>query len=222
MLGIAPIDATAVVPVVEAANADDVPVVTIDETAEEGEIYTYIASPNDVGGKLAGEWLVEELGGKGQLAVVEGESGSSTNNARLDGLKEALEGSEIEIVATAPGDWLTDKAFQTARDMLTANPEVDAFFGINDTMAVGIAQAVGQAGKRKDVKIIGYNGDPIAFDAIRNGTMDATVAQDPKRMGELLIENAIAAADGQAAAEETINVPVEVVDTQNIETVGGK
>jgi ribose transport system substrate-binding protein len=219
VLGLAPIDASAVVPAVEQANSKDVPVITVDETADGGEIYTYIASPNEHGGELAGEWLAEELKSGDQLGLMEGEGGSSTNAARMDGLRKALKGTGIKIVASAYGDWVTDKAFQEARDLVSGNPNLSAIFALNDAMGIGVAQAVDQSGKKSQIKIIGYNGDEIAFEAIKEGTMDATVAQDPTKMGELLIENAIAANEGEEAPEAQIETPVKVVDTSNISSV---
>ena len=222
VIGIAPIDAQGIVPSVQRANAKDVPVITADETAAGGKIYTYIASPNLNGGVLAGQWLAKELKGKGNIAIVQGGAGSSTNNARLDGFNSVLKKNPgIKVVASTPADWVTDKGFAVSRDMLTAHPNIDAFWAVNDAMALGVVQAVQQRGK-KTIVIEGYNGDPDAFDAIRAHKMNATIAQNPTKMGQLFIQQAIAAKDGKPAASAKIDVPVKVVDQSNIGSVSAR
>jgi ribose transport system substrate-binding protein len=83
---------------------------------------------------------------------------------------------------------MKDVAFRTAEDMLQANPDLDAIFGINDDSALGALAAVEKAGKQGRVTIIGFDAVPEARKAIREGKIYADVIQQPKTIGRTTIQ----------------------------------
>ena len=109
---------------------------------------------------------------------------------REKGFREELEKAPgIHIVATLPSEGARDKAYAAAQDILQSNQDLDAIFAINDPTALGALAALEKAGKADKVKIIGFDGQPEAKQAVREGKLYATVLQYPKRIGSSTIEN---------------------------------
>ena len=214
LIGVAPFDAQGITPTVEKANAAGIPVITVDETAAGGKVDAYIATDNVQGGQLAGEWLVKALGGKGKLAIIEGGAGSSTNNARLQGLHGVIDKSDIKVVASLPADWAHDKGLQVMNDILTANPDLNAVFAMNDEMGLGALQAIKAAGKEGQVKLVSYNGALEAIKSVYDGGLAADVVQYPEEMGKLFAEWAVRILNGEKPPQVNIHPSVSVVDTQ--------
>ncbi len=197
-LCIAPSGSREIVPVIVKANRANIPVLIVDTRADEqalaaagGKIATFIGSDNFDGGRLAGAFIVEKLGGKGNVAVLEGIAGHETGDARLRGFKEAVaKAPGIKVVASQPANWERDQGYNVFQNILQANPSIDALFACNDLMALGAAEAIAAAGKRGKILVVGFDAQPEARTAIQNGTMAATVAQFPARMGATAVENA--------------------------------
>lgn len=189
-IGICPFDAQGNIPVVEECNAAGIPVFTLDEDVEGGEIVAYIGTDNYTGGHLAGEWLIEKVGGTAKVAILEGGAGSYTSNVRLQGFKDATEGTNIEIVSSIAADWSRDKGMTVMSDIIAGNPDLDVVFALNDDMAAGAMEALKTA-DRTDVLVIGFNGTAEAIQNVYNGYFEATVVQYPEEMGTLFVENAI-------------------------------
>jgi ABC-type sugar transport system substrate-binding protein len=216
---VAPIDAHAVVPQVKQANAQHIPVITVDESTAGGSVYTYISSPNQDGGVLAGQWIVKNMPSGGELGLIPGANGDTTSNQRTAGVMSVLrKHPNIKVISSAPGNWVTDEAFKVATPMLTAHPNIKMIFALNDGMAMGAVQAA-KSVYHKSIPIIGYNGDPIAFTAIKKGQMAATVAQDPTKMGQVALQNALNSVKGKPSPGPAINVPIHVIDKSNISTL---
>jgi ribose transport system substrate-binding protein len=214
VIGVAPFDAQGITPTVEKANAAGIPVITVDETAAGGKVDAYIATDNVQGGQLAGEWLVKAMGGKGKLAILEGGAGSSTNNARLEGLHGVIDKSDIKVVASLPADWARDKGLQVMNDILTANPDLNAVMAMNDEMGLGALQAIKAAGKEDQIKLISYNGALEAIKSVYDGGLAADVVQYPEEMGKLFTEWAVRIMNGEKPPQVNIHPSVSVVDTQ--------
>ena len=126
-------------------------------------------------GVAAGGYVARELNGEGQVAIVEGLAGTSATRDRVQGFTDALKDTNIEIVASQPADWAREEAHDVTATMLQANSEIKAIYALNDTMALGVATAVEQAGKTGEILVIGDDGTQEAFAAIQNGTMAATI-----------------------------------------------
>ncbi|MDQ0160501.1 ribose ABC transporter substrate-binding protein RbsB [Alkalibacillus salilacus] len=197
VLVINPTDSEAVVSAVEAANDADIPVVTIDRSADGGEVVAHVASDNVVGGEMAADYIVEQLGGEGNVVELEGIPGSSAARERGEGFHNVVdEEDSIEVVAQQPAGFERAEGLSVMENILQTGDEIDAVFAHNDEMALGAVRALEAAGQ-EDVTVVGFDAIDDAVEAIENGEMDATVAQQPTVIGERGVEIAMAIANGE-------------------------
>jgi ribose transport system substrate-binding protein len=210
-----PVDSDAVVPAVEAANDAGIPVIALDRGASGGELATTIASDNVQGGQLAGEELIE-LVGEGQVAQLEGIPGTSAARDRGEGFQQAIDAQDaVELVASQPANFERSQGLNVMQNLIESNPEISGVFAQNDEMALGAIQALGErAGS--EVYVVGFDATEDGLDAVREGTMNATVAQQPDEIGRLGVENAIMVIDGESVDEE-IPVEVNLVTQDNVD-----
>ena len=209
-----PVDSEAVVPAVQAANQADIPVIALDRGASGGEIATLIASDNVEGGGLAGEELIE-LVGSGPVAQLEGIPGASPPRDRGQGFEEAINAQDaVELVASQTANFDRAEGLNVTENILQSNPEIKGIFAQNDEMALGAVRALGnRAGT--DVKIVGFDAVEDALKAIQDGKMNATIAQQPDRIGSLGVENAMKVIEGESV-DKNIPVPVKLVTEENV------
>jgi ribose transport system substrate-binding protein len=155
--------------------------------------------------KALGDWVVEQSGGQGQLAILQGQIGTTPQVDRQTGFEEALQDAPgIKVVAQQPADWAQDKAFSVAQDMLQANPNINIMWGQADAMALGAAQAVSNANVPQDVLIAGFDGDFAGLEAVRDGTIDATMVQQTQEMGRLAVQSACDVVNGEDVPAEQL------------------
>ncbi len=186
---ISPCDSKSIGTSIQAANQAGIPVFTADIAvlAEGARVECHVASNNVAGGRLAAQAVIEALHGAGQVAIIDQPEVESVIE-RVRGFEEALaEVPGITIVSKLSGHGVKDKAFATAEDILQANPDLDAIFGINDDSALGALAAVEKAGKLPRVTIVGFDAVPEARRAIRDGKIFADVIQQPKVIGASVI-----------------------------------
>ena len=201
-----PVDSDAVVPAVEAANDAGIPVIALDRKVSGGDVVATIASDNVQGGRMAGEELIR-LVGSGNVAQLEGIPGTDPARDRGQGFQEAIDTqSSVKVVASQTADFDRSEGLTVTENIMQANSDIKGIFAQNDEMALGAVQALGdQAGD--DVKIAGFDGGEDALNAIQDGMMNATIAQQPDKMGSLGVETAISVINGESVEE---NIPVEV------------
>jgi ABC-type sugar transport system substrate-binding protein len=209
-----PVDSDAVVPAIEAANQANIPVIALDRGASGGELATTIASDNVQGGNLGGEELIR-LVGSGSVAQLEGTPGADPARDRGQGFQDAIDAqSAVEVVASQSANFDRAEGLNVAENILQANPDIAGIFAQNDEMALGAVQALGgSAGD--DVKVVGFDATEDGLSAIQDGTMNATVAQQPAEIGSLGVENAISVINGESV-EENIPVEVQLVTPENV------
>jgi ribose transport system substrate-binding protein len=117
-------------------------------------------------------------------------------------------------VASQTANFDRAEGLNVAENILQSNPEIKGIFAQNDEMALGAVRALGnRAGT--DVKIVGFDAVEDALNAIQDGKMNATVAQQPDRIGSLGVENAMKVIEGESV-DENIPVPVKLVTEENV------
>jgi ribose transport system substrate-binding protein len=200
-----PTDSDAVGNAIKAANKAGVPVITLDRGANHGDVVTHVASDNVAGGVMAGDYIVELLGGKGKVVELEGIAGTSAARDRGQGFNDAIAESSIEVVAKQVADFDRTKGLSVMENILQAQEEIHAVFAHNDEMALGALKAIEVSGR--DILVVGFDATDDAVKAVEDGLMAATVAQQPSLIGSLGVENAMKHLMGESLENY---IPVEL------------
>jgi ribose transport system substrate-binding protein len=186
-----PAGATAAgVPVKDAKRAN-IPIIAVDRNPPDEPANTFIASDSVAAARTLGEHVAKLTGGEGQVAILQGQIGTTPEIDRNKGFQEALSKDPgLQVVAKQPADWDQDKGFTIAQNMLQVHPDISVFFGRADAMALGAAQAVRVANVGHKVTIVGFDGDYAGLKAVRDGTVDATMTQQTQKMGRMAVQSA--------------------------------
>ena len=203
-----PTDSDAVSNAIRIANRSNIPVLTLDRGARRGDVVSHIASDNVIGGEMAGHYIMEKVGEKAKVIQLEGIAGTSAARERGEGFMNAVNGSDLELLASQPADFDRTKGLNVMENLLAANPDVQAVFAQNDEMALGALRAVQASGK--DVMIVGFDGTEDGIAAVNRGLLGATVAQQPDLIGSLGIEMADKVLKGETV-EEYVPVPLKII-----------
>lgn len=202
-----PTDSDAVVSSVKAANRNKIPVVTLDRAANGGDVVSHVASDNVLGGEMAGNFIVEKLGGKGKVVELEGIPGTTAARDRGTGFNKAVNG-KLEVVAKQAADFDRTKGLNVMENILQAQPEIQAVFAHNDEMALGALKAIEASGR--DIFVVGFDATDDAVAAVKEGKLAATVAQKPAEIGAIGVEVADKIVKKQAV-EKNVPVALELV-----------
>jgi len=206
-----PTDSDAIVPTVKKLNAAKIPIVTVDRAANGGVVAAHIASDNVAGGKMAAEYVAKRLGGKGNVVMLEGIAGSSAARDRGRGFREGMARFPgIKIAASQTADFDRAKGLSVMENILQAQRKIDAVFAQNDEMALGAVQAIAAANRQKEMFVVGFDAIADALKAIKEGRMAATIAQQPKVMGQLAVQAAAKILKGETVAKFT-PVPLALI-----------
>lgn len=171
-------------------------------------------------GYLVGEYLAKQLNGQGKILQIWGLPGH-WSTARNNGFKLAIARYPgMQIVGNQRGDYVRDKAFTAAQNLLQRSPDVNAIYGENEEMALGAAQAIDQAGLdhwdgKKGIITMGADGLKSGYEAIKAGRLTATVDVGPVDQGRLAIQTIFSSLMLGRAVDPVIDVPTGVIDKTN-------
>lgn len=195
------------------ANQAKIPVFTADISAKGGDVVCHIASDNVQGGRLAGEYMAKLLNGKGNVAIVNCPDVQSVQD-RVKGFKEAMvKFPGIKIVDDQSAEGKRDMAVTVTENILEKNAKLDGIFAINDSTALGALAAIDQA-NRKEIKLVGYDGDPEARQKILSGTaLKADAVQYPREIGKVTADTIANYLSG-AKVPKMVPVKVGVIDQE--------
>lgn len=199
-----PVDSDAVTGAVEAAIAKGVRVISVDRVVNGVDIDCQIASDNVAGAELATQYIVDTLGENVKTAELVGTSGASAAIDRSHGFHNIAD-KKLKVVASQTADFDRTQGMTVMENMLQADSSIQAVFAGNDEMALGAVEAI--SGAKKDVLVVGFDATDDAIEAIRQGRMGATIAQQPDLIGSTAVENAIRLTKGESIPKE---IPVEV------------
>jgi len=215
---IAPTDRTALIGPLQAAQDAGITVVLVDTIVDDESIgVSRIATDNVEGGRVAGETLVELIGGEGQVFVNTTEPGVSTVEERQQGFEEVIEGEPgIEYLGVEYNNDDATKSAQITSAVLAANPELAGIFATNLFSAEGAATAIRDAGAQEQVQVVGFDASPGQVEQLEEGLVQALVAQNPREIGFQGVQTAVASLRGEDF-EEQITTPLTAVTTENLE-----
>ena len=207
-----PYDSEGVVNAVKAASEQGVGIITMDIDCEGST--AYLASDNYVIGQMLADYVIDKLGGEGKVAIIDGITVSSLKD-RTDGFMDTIKESNIEIVAEQQTAHTRDTALSSAENIIQANPEIDAFVGVNENSGMAILSAVTSA-NLSDVLITTVDATSENLAAIRDGKVSVGVSQNPYQMGYQAVEQAIKWKNGEEI-EKFVEIPVEYMDQENVQ-----
>lgn len=211
-----PNDATAVVNVINSAAKQEIPVFLVDSGADESNYVSYIGTDNYAGGVLAADWFGENV--TGQVAIIDGAAGNAATTARFNGFMDTIvKYPHIEVVTSDYGNGDMGTSMAVAENFLAAYRDLSAIFCCDDQMAQGAGQAVKAVNKSGSIVVCGFDGSPNGAQAILDGIMDATVAQQPRLMGKTAVEYIMKYMDG-ASIDPVIYTDCEMVTSANAES----
>lgn len=197
---IAPTDKTALIAPIRKAIKAGIPVATVDTFITAPIAFTNISSDNVAGGKAAGVALAKSIGQKGKVAGISVQPGISTTDQRKQGFESQIKTySGVNYLGTQFDNDDQTKAAQITSALLTANPDLSGIFAMNVISGNGVTTATKQAGKSGKVKLVEFDAEPLQVQALKSGTIDALIAQDPFDIGRLGVELAVKYVNGQRA-----------------------
>ncbi len=201
-----PAGATAASVPVKAAKAAGIPVVAVDRNAPDAPGDTFIATDSVSAARTLGEYVTKITNGKGSVAIIQGQLGTTPEIDRDKGFSEALSKSPgLKVIGKqASKAWAQDEGFAIAQDMLQRHPDISVFFGRADALALGAAQAVKVANVDHKVVVVGFDGDVAGLKAVKSGTLDATMAQRTQAMGRLAFQSALDLIAGKTVPKEQL------------------
>jgi len=175
-----PIGTDALVPAIEALNRAKIPVSTVDRTVAGGDVLVHVGADNVEGGRAAARFIIEKLGGKGNVIELEGTPGASPAIDRHKGFIEEIAKSNIKIVVSQTANFSRAKGQSVMENLIQVYKDYQAVFGANDEMILGAIEALEAGGvDLSKVVTVGYDAIPDALNYIKEGKLGATIEQFP-------------------------------------------
>ena len=205
-IAVAPLDDVALGRPVRAAMEKKIPVVIFD-SALKGEVgkdwVSYVSTNNKLGGEMAGEEFARVMGDKGKAMLLRYMEGSASTVEREAGFLEALaKHPGITLISSNRYLGATAAEAQTnAMNMIDQIKEADGVFASNESATFGLLLALRQNGLAGKIKVVGFDTSDALLDALRKGDLQATIAQNPKKMGYELVKALVDTINGKKAPE---------------------
>jgi inositol transport system substrate-binding protein len=211
-----PCEVEASSPAVKLAMDAKIPIINVNsETSTKPT--AFVGSDDTESARIAMNYIVEKLGGKGNVIMMHGYMGQAAQIKRDKGAKEILKANPgLTLLAEQSGEWDRAKAMSLTENWIQSfGPKINAIFAQNDEMGLGVVKALEAAGLKNKIIVVSIDAIPDALQAVKKGTLDATVYQNAKQQGGMAIETAIKAAKG-AAFEKEVLIPFQLVTKENL------
>jgi ribose transport system substrate-binding protein len=203
-------------PGVEKALADGKQVLNVNDALVTNAPH-YVGNVQRNNGVSVADWLIKNTKG-GSVAVIEGQAGVYAARQRTAGFKDTIaKDKRFKVVASVPGDWDRQKSFNAARDILRRNPGLAAFYCNNDTMALGVVEAVRAVKRLGKTLVFGTDGIKAAYEAVKKGDLAGTVDSFPIWTGQVALDVALRLNAGQKLPR-VVATPQALVTKANIGT----
>ncbi len=224
-LVVIPTDTSAMGPITDAAQKAGIPLVYVNrnpyfgkEDSMPDKVY-YVGSNEKSGGRMQMEYIGEQMGGKGGVAILMGILGNEGALQRTEGVKEVIKEKypDIKVLTEESGNWQRDQGLSlTENFMETYGDELTAVIANNDEMAMGAIRALETAGKLDKVKTAGLDAIPDALKAVEDGSLTCTVFQDAVGQGSTAMKIVGEVLDGKEQDEKVQYIPFKLITKENV------
>jgi ribose transport system substrate-binding protein len=195
-------------------------VITQDSDAPQSDRTCYIGTDNRAAGRQAGELIKSSLPQGGKIMVFVGKADAQNARERLEGVKEALQGTKVEIIDVRTDDADRVRAKSNAADTIVKYPDVAAMIGLWAYNGPAILSAVKDAGKAGQIKIIAFDEEDDTLKGIKDGSIEGTIVQQPYQFGYQSVKTMAQIIGGDRSmipAAKQIFVPTRVIKKDNVD-----
>lgn len=214
-IAVAPSDRSAFKIVVDRAAAAGIPVVVYDSGIDTNHYTTFVATDNYLGGEMGADRLGKALNGRGKIVMVKTVPGGASTIAREDGFRDELKAKfpAIQILDERFGMAMISESRKVTENMLTAHPDLDGIFCSNESGSEGAATTLKARGVK--IKLVGFDSSPTLISLLREGWIDSLVIQNPFKMGETAVDEAVRALRKEKTPKK-IFLPPRLVNSANV------
>jgi ribose transport system substrate-binding protein len=197
---------------------NEVALFTTDSDAPDSSRVAYIGSSNTDAGKQAGELMLKALPEGGRCMGFVGLLGADNARERIEGVKQTIAGSKVELVDVRGDDIDQTRAKRNVEDALAADEDIDCMVGFYSYNTPRIYEVLKEAGKLGEIKVIGFDEDPITLGGVKEGTIVGTVVQQPYQWGYDGMKIMAGYLEDKASVkEELIIIPTKIIDQSNVD-----
>lgn len=209
-------DYKALVEVVEQAEKQRIPVITIESEVNSDKVRTFIGVNNYDTGTKAGEKLIELIGGQGEIALISFIQGAYNAEQREQGLLDVIaDYPEVELVSKAYSYSDRGLAREITREIIEAHPRLAGIVALNATTSIGVASEIQSLGREGKVNVITIDYTPELLELLQEGVIQASIIQNSFSMGYLGVKHAVDAIYGRAIPER-VDSNTKVIDLDNM------
>lgn len=211
-----PCEVQASSPAVKLAMNAKIPIINVNSETS-AKPTAFVGSDDTESARIAMKYIAEKLGGKGNVLIMHGFMGQAAQLKRDAGAKEVLKANPgLKLLAEQSGEWDRAKAMSLTENWIQSyGNQINAIFAHNDEMGMGAVKALEAAGLKNKVIVISVDAIPDALQAVKKGTLDATIYQNAAQQGGTAIETAIKAAKKEAFKKEVL-IPFQLVTKENV------
>ena len=219
--GAVPVNASNIItPLIPAARANK-PILDLDTqidskaaAAANLKITSFIGSDNNNAGQIAGQYLLQLLGGHGKVAILEGIPGEQNGINRENAFRAATAG-KLDVVEAQTANYEQDQAQTVTDAILKVHPDITGIFAANDTMGLGAVQSVLNAGKSGQIKVVSIDGIQEALQSVQSGKLAGTVTQYPYAEGQMAVEACQALKESKQIPSRIV-APIKLITPDNV------
>lgn len=204
-------------PAVDRAVAAGIPIVNVNSETRSAPS-AFVGSRDEESARIAMEYIVKRLGGKGNVVMMHGFMGQAAQLKRDQGARDVLaKNPGLKLLADQTAEWDRAKAMTLMENWIQSfGPKINAVFAQNDEMAMGALMALEQARLKDKVVVVGVDSIADALQAVKDGRLDATVFQDARAQAGAAVETAVKLIRKQPV-EKQVYIPFQLVTRENVE-----
>jgi ribose transport system substrate-binding protein len=227
---LAPSDTTALIPAVKKAKAAGIKVIIIDSKldGDASQYDSFLATDNKAAGEACAKEMIARVkaaGGadNGKIAIESYVAGVGSEVGRVGGFKDYIaKNSKLQVVTTQYSQSDQVQALNQVTNILSSNPDLVGIFGANEPSAVGMGRAIAQAGLAGKIVAIGFDGNGVLQNFVKDGTIQAICVQSSYNMGYKGVQTAYDASIGKKKVDAVVDTGFLLVTKENIDTPAAK
>jgi ribose transport system substrate-binding protein/inositol transport system substrate-binding protein len=214
-----PVSMAGVTPAMETAKNAGIPVISSFQMVNDtSKVTSYVVVTNQALGRVEMQRAVDDIGGKGNIAILLGPRGSEAEINRSLGYKAVLDKyPDVKVVFEETGNWTTEEGLRLAENWLQTGTRIDAFVSQNDNMALGAVKAVEDRGLSDQIKVYGIDAVPDAIKAVKEGRLTMSVSQEIPSVSQKIVDLCMALYRGETI-DNAYELDGKVVDLSNVDS----